>query len=362
MAADKWGEITPLREVCLPTAALAIDKDRGIIRGVRILGRISLNKREYTPEAVRKGRDLYEGRPVNLDHHEASGRDGQRSVASRFGWLQNVHEANDGLEGDLHYLRAHPLAAQVIETAERNPRMFGLSHNADGRTSRRNGKIFVEEIIGVRSVDLVADPATTKSLFESLESNMDMNTDPNAAAAAAPTGNVTDMIIGKVREILTGDGDGPTKATAVSKIVKVMLKVEDQIDAAMSGDAAKKPDGDPSAAPTKESKDMDALNAILKETRDRLQAIESRNSLLESQNAARTMLVEAKVEVTDARIGAIVKAATPEEKKALVESWPVQTLTEAVKPRSAGKPISEGWTPPKDSKETAKRLKSSLRR
>src|SRR5262249_54350915 len=43
----------------------------------------------------------------------------------------------------------------------------GLSHNAVGNSSRRNGTIVIEEIEQVLSVDLVADAATNASLHES---------------------------------------------------------------------------------------------------------------------------------------------------------------------------------------------------
>jgi hypothetical protein len=43
----------------------------------------------------------------------------------------------------------------------------GFSHNVEARTSRRGDRVVVEVITRVQSVDLVADPATTRGLFES---------------------------------------------------------------------------------------------------------------------------------------------------------------------------------------------------
>ena len=82
------------------------------------------------------------------------------------GHPKDVAAREDGLYGDLHYLRSHPLAEMTAEAAERLPEALGLSHNAEGRVAQSGGTAVVEEIVRVRSVDLVADPATTRSLFE----------------------------------------------------------------------------------------------------------------------------------------------------------------------------------------------------
>ena len=142
-----------------------VDAKLGIIRGVRILGRVSKNNREYSSEAIRGAISMYENINVNCDHPHGSRSD--RSVADRIGWLENVKVAGDGLKGDLCLILSHPLSASVLEMAARRPELLGLSHNAEGRIVKRNGRNVVEEITHVRSVDIVADPATSNSLFES---------------------------------------------------------------------------------------------------------------------------------------------------------------------------------------------------
>ena len=47
------------------------------------------------------------------------------------------------------------------------PENVGFSHNVEAKTSRRADRVVVEAITRVQSVDLVADPATTRGLFES---------------------------------------------------------------------------------------------------------------------------------------------------------------------------------------------------
>lgn len=143
-----------------------VDREAGVIRDVKVLGYASANGRRYAPEAVRRAIGLYEGIRVNVDHPPAARPEAERPLAARFGVLKNVAVGEEGLFGDLHYLRSHPLAELALEAAERLPEALGLSHNAEGRVASEAGQPVVEEIVRVRSVDLVADPATTRSLFE----------------------------------------------------------------------------------------------------------------------------------------------------------------------------------------------------
>jgi len=149
-----------------------VDREKGVIYGVRMGGLQSGNKREYIPEsykgAINDG--LYEGIPCNIDHV----REGEKvKVGSRFGVWRNV-KYRDGAEpgpyGDLHYIKSHQLAENVVEAAEREElnNVFGMSHDAyaDKYRPGKNGKTIVESFESMKSVDLVADPATTKGLFE----------------------------------------------------------------------------------------------------------------------------------------------------------------------------------------------------
>ena len=144
-----------------------VDESRGVIYGVKVLGRRSNNGRIYPPEVIRRAAPLYEGASVRVDHPDDP--DANRTSDSVLGWLRNVRVEGDGLYADLHYLQSHPFSRRLVEAARRNPRCFGLSHNADGDTEMQGGTMIVKEILEVRSVDLVADPATTTGLFESVQ-------------------------------------------------------------------------------------------------------------------------------------------------------------------------------------------------
>jgi outer membrane biosynthesis protein TonB len=143
-------------------AAESIDEENGVIKGVKILGVESKNNRRYPSKVLQEALPKYEGLGVNLDHQR-----GNRRVSDGFGRLRAVQLREDGIYGDLEYLRSHPFANQFIEAARRMPEQVGLSQSAEGRVSQANGTAEVESIDLVKSVDVVRYPATTKGLFES---------------------------------------------------------------------------------------------------------------------------------------------------------------------------------------------------
>ena len=147
-----------------------VDRAAGVIRGVRIINQDSQNGRRYTEACLRKAAPLYENVKVRADHPERQNPGQDRRVDSAVGWLSNVRMERGGLVGDLHLLKSHPLAESIFEAAERNPSLFGLSHNAKGLSHKQGDTLIVEEIVSVRGVDLVDQPAATSGLFESLGS------------------------------------------------------------------------------------------------------------------------------------------------------------------------------------------------
>ena len=106
---------------------------------------------------------LYEGAKVNINHpkgHPLSPRDYQ----DRLGVVRGVQfRAGEGLFGDLHFNPKHALSEQLVWDAEHAPQNVGMSHNVLARTSRSGDETVVEAITKVQSIDLVADPATTRA-------------------------------------------------------------------------------------------------------------------------------------------------------------------------------------------------------
>lgn len=143
-----------------------VDREAGVISGVKVLGLASRNGRTYDRAAVAEAAALYEGVKVNVNHPKGPAA-APRDYQDRLGCLKNVRAENGGLFADLHFNPKHALAEQLAWDAEFSPENVGLSHNVQARTKAREGGTLVEQILKVNSVDLVADPATTRGLFES---------------------------------------------------------------------------------------------------------------------------------------------------------------------------------------------------
>jgi hypothetical protein len=147
---------------------LRVDRERGVIPGVKLLGTLSRKGREYPKEVMAKALPLYEGMRVNIDHVDPGQR---RSLRDRIGLVKNVTLKDDGLYGDFHFNPKHSLADQIAWDAENAPQNLGFSHDTRGGSRNVGGRLVVESIDKVLSVDLVANPATTTGLFEDLLQN-----------------------------------------------------------------------------------------------------------------------------------------------------------------------------------------------
>lgn len=166
-AAKGQAKAQTFREYATSAAGeIKIDREAGIIRGCKLLGVESANGRVYPVEVIAKASSLYEGAKVNVNHGREPGE--PRGYEDRIGYVEGVTVRPDsGLYGNLRYNPKHPLAEQLLWDAEHAPGSVGFSHDVEARASKRpDGKMLVEEIIRVQSVDLVADPATTNGLFE----------------------------------------------------------------------------------------------------------------------------------------------------------------------------------------------------
>ena len=194
-----------------------VDRQAGVIRGVRVLGRQSKNDggmREYSDRALSDAAQLYKNASVNLNHPPRENPTGERDVRDRIGWIADPEVRDDGVYADLHVLRAHPHAAALFEIAERNPSQLGLSHNAEGKTERQNdGRNVVQNLEKVRSIDLVDKPATNSGLFENEDDTMTEDNDTSIDAllqkvrdAGVLTDDELDQLEAKLRGSEAGEG------------------------------------------------------------------------------------------------------------------------------------------------------------
>ena len=260
-----------------------VDDAAGIIKGVKVCGTKSRNGRRYTMEALVAAIPLYENSAVNIDHPRDD-PDEQRSSYDRFGVIKNVRAGKDGLYGDLHYLKSHRLANSVVEDAKRGLNVFGMSHNASGDGYTENdGTRVIDRILEVRHVDLVADPATTNSLFESRNGKRKQRrprmagvTDPKDISVLEdmdtnPLGDMGDMQVEEDEEPGWDDQLGElvksimcdTTLDAAAKRAKILsaLKLMDDDDAG-AGDDAEESEGDDDEEEEDEDEDYDSKESL----------------------------------------------------------------------------------------------------
>jgi len=353
-----------------------VDRDAGVIRGVRVLGRESRNGREYSDRALEEAAKFYEGIGVNLNHPDRRETNVERSVEAGFGWLAGIAVKADGVYADLHYLRSHPQAAVIAEAAERNPQRFGLSHNAEGKVSRRGDKTIVESIEKVRSVDVVQNPATNRGLFESEDRAMSHPTVKEvfekhdgrlsrlfedgalAGYAGAPVDlppdaagddQVAAAFKSMIDSVLDDDSlDLKAKLSKIREILKAQEKLTGGADSAAGDSGASAPPVAESAA------DEIGRDATVRQLLERLDRIEN-------ENACRSLL-EAHHRSCDAtRLKALAALPTEEERIQLIESWPERSSASgSFHPRPAvSRPLieTETVTLPKDAKSLALALR-----
>lgn len=132
---------------------------------VKLCGLESLNGRVYTQECLTSATPLYEGVPVYVNHDKSK----PRLLEDRWGTVTKPHMKADGLYGTIEYLQSHPMTP-VLEEAEAAGMNIGMSHVVMAQS--REGSEGIEEVFqidSVKSVDVVSEPATTKTFHEEEE-------------------------------------------------------------------------------------------------------------------------------------------------------------------------------------------------
>ena len=301
-----------------------------VVYGVKFLGNRSVNVNEdgshnvYPLESRAEALPLYEGASVFLDHPDRDNPSAERSYAEKIGRLRGVEALESGSFGNLHVNPKHSLAEQILWDAKNSPDSLGLSHNAVGRGRVDGEQCIIESITAVRSVDLVAAPATCNSLFESKrETPMDV---------------VTKLVelVESVDEsaLLTILTDSKTLADEkVSKALRLLF----QALRAELGKSAPPPElpadsARPPAPPTfanaamaavddtESQKPQDDEEAMkLQEALDKIAALEAEKAEAEVRAARDAKVADSGVSVTEAFRKAVYSADSDEDVDALIE-------------------------------------------
>lgn len=255
------------------SSSARVDKDAGIIRGVKLIGFESKNGRTYPPNVLKASVHLYEGAKVNIDHPERDPSQ-PRKYGERLGAIRGARFVEgSGIFGDFHFNPNHPLAKQVTWDAENSPESLGFSHNALLRVAaqKQNGREVIDSIVAIRSMDLVADPATTKSLYES-ELPMDPVT---PAAPSQPASDPKTAMKGAFRQmIMAAVDDESLDVKATMKKIAEIMKAQAKLMGEPSADPAE-------PAPGAEQVQWQSQIALLTEQVKQYQAKEAQVQRLE---------------------------------------------------------------------------------
>jgi hypothetical protein len=163
-----------------------VDWDKGIIYGVKVLSESSRNGFVYPRSTREKAHRILENLRVNIDHKEKGKEKQDIRFVERFGKLINPREGSGGTFCDLKFNKKHALAESIAYAAEYLDDTLGMSINGIGYGTKVDGqgRKIVEEIARLRSCDVVADPGSTHSLFESQQMEEELpGTDPGVAAS-----------------------------------------------------------------------------------------------------------------------------------------------------------------------------------
>lgn len=281
--------VTLLETVYSPEAK--VDREAGVIRNVKILGRESANGRTYSDKALDDAARLYEGRKICIDHDREKPKR-ERGVLEELAVISESRRQGDGVYGNLRMFTEHSAYKLVMERAEKFPSSFGLSHNGEGQMSR-DGRI-VESLSSVRTVDLVGDPATNKSLFESKDQAVPKTLKEIIESFNAETAKSCGILemdgMGAMPVEVPSEGSGEDHIWAAFKQAINVAVDDDKLDInatrkkvdeilkayeKLTGSASDSSGGDskPSDTPTTESKEIKALaesvNLLLKRDKAR---------------------------------------------------------------------------------------------
>jgi len=312
--------------------SLTVDRDASIIRGAKLLGTSSENGYRYSPQALKDAARLYEGIKINIDHPDRRSPDTPRSVADRWGKATGVTvKEGDGVYGDVAFNPSHPLTESILWFAEHMPDALGFSQNGRGVLKPGGGGTkIVEAVRIVRHVDLVADAATTRSLFESKLGPLEATTTQ--------------------AEDVDGDG-GDNMEFGDLTLEQIRSKRPDLVTSLLQESKS-------TQASEKELTELQESNTALKKENDELnvsKALGVKKELVESVLAKSKLPKEAKTELFTETL---MEAKDEEAMKALVEDRTKIVLNTKPKSKETD-PLIEGvkGTQPSTGKEFASALK-----
>jgi hypothetical protein len=173
--------------------AAKLDRERRVIADTVLITERSANGptggRRYSERALRQIATMAEGAPAYANHvRDKSDAFKPRDVRELIGRHRNVRYDASGKRvlSDLHLVEHH--APWVLALATEMPDVVGNSLVSRGMVRLEGSTEVVDEVVSLRSIDLVSDPASTKGLFEHREAFEASQGDRHARLAAVLTG------------------------------------------------------------------------------------------------------------------------------------------------------------------------------
>ena len=152
------------------------DDEKKVIRNVVLLGEESKHGYKYSLSGMKEAVPLYDGTQVFINHpNDDEERAGRRDLMKLAGKVESPSftEGENKVKGNVVLLNDQ-FGLKFFNIAKTMPEAAGCSQNAIGRFNEE--RTCVEEIKKVFSVDLVASPATTKSVFEGINNKSNVET------------------------------------------------------------------------------------------------------------------------------------------------------------------------------------------
>ena len=161
-------------------STLRVDREQGVLRGVKLLGLESRNGRKYLPDGARAGPRPVRRGPGERQPSQGASAGHAATIRTAWAWCATFRcGRRPACSAIFISIPSTRWPSNCSGTPSTRRKTSGFSHNVQARTVRQGDETLVEAILKVHSVDLVADPATTCGLVRA---------DATAAAAAGAVG------------------------------------------------------------------------------------------------------------------------------------------------------------------------------
>ena len=139
-----------------------IDREKGELYGVRVMGVASSHGYEYTLAAQAAAAAKFEQMAVGVDHDYQGGPAAPLTSEVAWGILHNVRTDDRGTIADVKFLKTHARTEQILEDAERGLGLYSMSPVIVDCIEQPKGKVTSFRPV---KCDIVVRGATTKTLF-----------------------------------------------------------------------------------------------------------------------------------------------------------------------------------------------------